>query len=107
MMSRIRRQCSACIGAALIISVALSGVTPAQARPPEHHPNVQSASGPSTRSATPGHSWFAPEQTASLPRETSSFWGPIYALVMAWKSAIGTLITHVWKGGDSDSEVCR
>jgi hypothetical protein len=104
-MSRIRRQGSARIAAALILSVALSGITPAQARPPEHHPTVQSAN-PSNRSATPSNSWRELEQAASVPGDTSSFWGPVYALVMAWKSAIGTLITHVWKGGNSDSEEC-
>lgn len=108
MMSRVRRHGSACMAVALTLTVTLSTVAPAQARPPAlPQPAVQPAEAPSFNSAAPDPTWLAMEQTASAAQSSEGFWAPIYALVMAWRSAIGTLITHMWKSGSSGSETCR
>jgi hypothetical protein len=106
MMSRVRRQGRACIAAALLLSVAFSAGTPAQARPPEHHPAAAAATSSSNSAATAA-TWTAIEQSATAGQgRGGGFWAPVYAFVVAWKSAIRTLVFHVRKGGNNGSEVC-
>lgn len=107
MMSRVRRPGRACIAAALLLSVAFSAGTPAQARPPEHHPAVPSTASSINSAATAASTLMAIDHSAAAQQGGGGFWAPIYAIVVAWKSAIRTLAIHVWKGGNNDSEACR
>ena len=106
MASRARRRSDVCFGAALAFVLALSVAAPAQARPPEFPPGLQVAAASPAGQVSSSRNWPGAHDIAALASDGPGFWAPIVDWIAAWKSAIGGLITHVWKGDKDNANTC-
>ena len=98
MASGFQRRGSACISAALMLMMAFGAIAPARAHPPEYQPLTQTT--PSSGQSVSAQDWFPADPPAPLSSDGPGFWAPVIAWVMAWKTAVGELISHVWKGAN-------